>query len=102
MGPLWNLIWALRRPRTRADRIRALGDVALNCYLGLVRDGLNDCPYEFGGEQALEWLRQPLKGGWSMNRLQCLVRALRCPSLRYCLRAGRVDCKHCGCYLRRV
>lgn len=37
-----------------------------------------------------------------MRRLQCLIRALRCPSLRYCVRAGRLDCKHCGCYLRRV
>lgn len=37
-----------------------------------------------------------------MNKLACLVRALRCPSLWFCIRARRLDCKHCGCYLRRV
>lgn len=37
-----------------------------------------------------------------MNKLTWLFRALRCPSLRYCAKARRLDCKYCGCYLRRV
>lgn len=37
-----------------------------------------------------------------MGLISYLLRALRCPSLRHCLRAGRVDCRHCGCYLRRI
>lgn len=37
-----------------------------------------------------------------MGLFSNLLRALRCPSLRCCIKARRVDCKHCGCYLRRV
>lgn len=31
-----------------------------------------------------------------------LWRAIRCPSLVHCLCRGKVDCRHCGCYLRPV
>ena len=46
-------------PMTNADRIRAMRDDELNYFLHKVTYGMDECPYEYGSEKALEWLQQP-------------------------------------------
>ena len=42
-----------------ADKIRSMSDEELNCFLHKVTYGMDECPYEYGNEKALEWLQQP-------------------------------------------
>ena len=49
-------------PMTNADRIRSMTDEELNYFLNKVTYGMDECPYEYGSEKALEWLQQPPKG----------------------------------------
>ena len=49
-------------PITNADRIRSMSDEELNYFLHKVTYGMDECPYEYGSEKALEWLQQPPKG----------------------------------------
>ena len=49
-------------PMTNADRIRSMSDEELNYFLHKVTYGMDECPYEYGSEKALEWLQQPPKG----------------------------------------
>ena len=51
----------LCRPLTNADRIRSMSDEELDCFLHKVTYGMDECPYEYGSEKALEWLQQPAK-----------------------------------------
>ena len=44
---------------TNADRIRSMSDEELDCFLHKVTYGMDECPYEYGSEKALEWLQQP-------------------------------------------
>lgn len=46
-------------PITNADRIRAMSDDELGYFLRKVTYGMDECPYEYGSEKALEWLQQP-------------------------------------------
>ena len=48
----------LKKP-TNADRIRSMSDEELDCFLHKVTYGMDECPYEYGSEKALEWLQQP-------------------------------------------
>ena len=50
------------KPQTNADRIRSMSDEELDCFLHKVTYGMDECPYEYGSEKALEWLQQPPKG----------------------------------------
>ena len=50
----------LKKP-TNADRIRSMTDEELDCFLHKVTYGMDECPYEYGSEKALEWLQQPAK-----------------------------------------
>lgn len=36
-----------------------------------------------------------------MAWIETLLKALRCPRLLHCIRAGHLDCRRCGCFLRR-
>ena len=47
------------KPATNADRIRSMSDEELDCFLNKVTYGMDECPYEYGSEKALEWLQQP-------------------------------------------
>lgn len=49
------------KPMTNADRIRSMNDEELDCFLHKVTYGMDECPYEYGSEKALEWLQQPPK-----------------------------------------
>ena len=49
-------------PITNADRIRSMSDEEFNYFLHKVTYGMDECPYEYGSEKALEWLQQPPKG----------------------------------------
>lgn len=44
---------------TNADKIRSMSDEELDCFLHKVTYGMDECPYEYGSEKALEWLQQP-------------------------------------------
>ena len=46
-----------------ADKIRSMSDEELDCFLHKVTYGMDECPYEYGSEKALEWLQQPAKEG---------------------------------------
>ena len=46
-------------PITNADRIRSMSDEEFNYFLHKVTYGMDECPYEYGSEKALEWLQQP-------------------------------------------
>ena len=46
-------------PQTNADSIRSMSDEELDCFLHKVTYGMDECPYEYGSEKALEWLQQP-------------------------------------------
>ena len=48
---------------TNADRIRSMSDEELDCFLHKVTYGMDECPYEYGSEKALEWLQQPAEEG---------------------------------------
>ena len=48
---------------SNADRIRSMTDEELNCFLHKVTYGMDECPYEYGSEKALEWLQQPAEEG---------------------------------------
>lgn len=48
---------------TNADKIRSMSDEELDCFLHKVTYGMDECPYEYGSEKALEWLQQPVKEG---------------------------------------
>ena len=50
------------RPLTNADKIRAMSDEELDCFLLKVTYGMDECPYEYGGEKSIEWLQQPAEG----------------------------------------
>ena len=50
------------KQQTNADRIRAMSDEELDYFLHKVMYGMDECPYEYGSEKALEWLQQPSKG----------------------------------------
>ena len=50
-------------PQTNADRIRSMSDEELDCFLHKVTYGMDECPYEYGSEKALEWLQQPAEEG---------------------------------------
>ena len=50
-------------PITNADRIRSMTDEELDCFLHKVTYGMDECPYEYGSEKALEWLQQPAEEG---------------------------------------
>ena len=52
----------LKKP-TNADRIRSMSDEELDCFLHKVTYGMDECPYEYGSEKALEWLQQPAEEG---------------------------------------
>ena len=47
------------KPQTNANRIRNMSDEELDCFLHKVTYGIDECPYEYGSEKALEWLQQP-------------------------------------------
>ena len=47
------------KPQTNADRIRSMSDKEFDCFLHKVTYGMDECPYEYGSEKALEWLQQP-------------------------------------------
>ena len=49
-------------PMTNADRIRSMSDEELKCFRHKVTYGMDECPYEYGSEKALEWLQQPQEG----------------------------------------
>ena len=49
-------------PMTNANRIRSMSDEELNYFLHKVTYGMDECPYEYGSEKALEWLQQPAEG----------------------------------------
>ena len=51
------------KPMTNADRIRSMNDEELDCFLHKVTYGMDECPYEYGSEKALEWLQQPAEEG---------------------------------------
>ena len=51
------------KPQTNADRIRAMSDEEFDCFLHKVTYGMDECPYEYGSEKALEWLQQPAEEG---------------------------------------
>ena len=59
-------------PKTNADRIRAMSDEELDYFLSKVTYGMDECPYEYGSEKALEWLQQPAKDEYS----ECTYHAL--------------------------
>ena len=44
---------------SNADRIRSMSDEELDYFLHKVTYGMDECPYEYGSEKALEWLQQP-------------------------------------------
>ena len=46
------------KPQTNANRIRSMSDEELDCFLHKVTYGMDECPYEYGSEKALEWLQQ--------------------------------------------
>ena len=46
-----------------ADKIRSMSDEELDCFLHKVTYGMDECPYEYGSEKALEWLQQPAEEG---------------------------------------
>ena len=46
---------------SNADRIRSMTDEELDCFLHKVTYGMDECPYEYGSEKALDWLQQPAK-----------------------------------------
>ena len=48
---------------SNADRIRSMSDEELDCFLHKVTYGMDECPYEYGSEKALEWLQQPAEEG---------------------------------------
>lgn len=50
-----------RKKQTNADRIRAMSDEELDYFLRKVTYGMDECPYEYGSEKALEWLKQPVE-----------------------------------------
>ena len=45
--------------KTNADIIRSMSDEELDYFLRKVTYGMDECPYEYGSEKALEWLRKP-------------------------------------------
>ena len=47
---------------TNADKIRAMSDEELDCFLLKVTYGMDECPYEYGSEKSIEWLQQPAEG----------------------------------------
>lgn len=47
---------------TNADKIRAMSDEELDCFLLKVTYGMDKCPYEYGSEKSIEWLKQPAEG----------------------------------------
>ena len=51
------------KPKTNADRIRAMSDEELDYFLYKVTYGMDECPHEYGSEKALEWLQQPAEEG---------------------------------------
>ena len=51
------------KPQTNADRIRSMTDEEPDCFLHKVTYGMDECPYEYGSEKALEWLQQPAEEG---------------------------------------
>ena len=60
--PLTNTAQPFTEQRmTNADRIRSMTDEELDCFLHKVTYGMDECPYEYGSEKALEWLQQPAK-----------------------------------------
>ena len=42
-----------------ADKIRSMSDEELDYFLHKVTYGMDECPYEYGSEKALEWLQNP-------------------------------------------
>ena len=46
-----------------ADKIRSMSDEELDYFLHKVTYGMDECPYEYGSEKALEWLQQPAEEG---------------------------------------
>ena len=48
-------------PQTNADRIRAMSDEELDYFLRKVTYGMDECPYEYGSEKSIEWLKQPVE-----------------------------------------
>ena len=50
------------RPLTNADKIRAMSDEELDCFLLKVTYSMDECPYEYGSEKSIEWLQQPAEG----------------------------------------
>ena len=50
------------KPKTNADRIRAMSDEELDYFLHKVTYGMDECPHEYGSEKALEWLQRPSEG----------------------------------------
>ena len=50
------------RSLTNADKIRAMSDEELDCFLLKVTYGMDECPYEYGSEKSIEWLQQPAEG----------------------------------------
>ena len=58
--PLTNMVTPITEYKmTNADRIRAMSDEELDYFLHKVTYGMDECPYEYGSEKALEWLQNP-------------------------------------------
>ena len=62
--PLTNMAKPITEYKmTNADRIRSMSDEELDYFLHKVTYGMDECPYEYGSEKALEWLQQPAEEG---------------------------------------
>ena len=58
--PLINMVTPITEYKmTNADRIRSMSDEELDYFLHKVTYGMDECPYEYGSEKALEWLQNP-------------------------------------------
>ena len=58
--PLTNMAKPITEYKmTNADRIRSMSDEELDYFLRKVTYGMDECPYEYGSEKALEWLQNP-------------------------------------------
>lgn len=80
---------------TNADRIRAMSDEELDYFLHKVTYGMDECPYEYGSEKALEWLQQPVASGRRTIMIcnDCLLKD-------YCYWNNKVN--FIGCEMKRT
>ena len=58
--PLTNMVTPITEYKmTNADRILSMSDEELDYFLHKVTYGMDECPYEYESEKALEWLQNP-------------------------------------------